>query len=158
MAEERGEGEDLPGEATVPSTHIRFPRKPLVRVGLVVFGLLLVGVLALYVWQWVAFDPVCCAPEGMGMEREAVQTAMNSMMTENALVSVTANETGAAVNTWSGFPKGEGVESLERYIKDGTTTFYYCWDSKGEVWGRNENGQRPTEESAGKPGECNPLP
>jgi len=79
----------------------------------------------------------------MAAERETVQTAMNAMMAEQDITTVTAViNPAAATNTWTGLPIGAGSALLyggvgDRYLKVGTTTYYYCWTAGGEVYSRD---------------------
>ena len=74
-------------------------------------------------------------------ETESVQTAMNLMMTDKAIVAVTANDKGTTSNgqnTWTALPAGTGAETLDGYLKKTTTKFFYCWDDKGNVYAQNK--------------------
>ena len=74
-------------------------------------------------------------------ETETVQTAMNLMMTDKAIVAVTANDKGTTSNgqnTWTALPAGTGAATLDDYLKKTTTKFFYCWDDKGNVYAQNK--------------------
>ena len=79
----------------------------------------------------------------MAAERETVQTAMNAMMAEQDITTVTAViNPAAATNSWTGLPLGNGSAFLyggvgDRYLKVGATTYYYCWTAGGEVYTRD---------------------
>ena len=74
-------------------------------------------------------------------ETATVQTAMNLMMTDKAIVAVTANDkvtTSNGQNTWTALPAGTGAATLDDYLKKTTTKFFYCWDTKGNVYAQNK--------------------
>ena len=83
----------------------------------------------------------------MAAERETVQTAMNAMMAENDVTTVTeVINPAAATNTWTALPIGNGSAVLfgavgDRYLKTGTTTYYYCWTAGGEVYTRDADAE-----------------
>ena len=73
-------------------------------------------------------------------ETETVQTAMDTMMADNGIVAVTANDKGTTSNgqnTWTALPAGTGAATLDGYLKKTTTKFFYCWDDKGNVYAQN---------------------
>ena len=78
----------------------------------------------------------------MAAERETVQTAMNAMMAEQDITTVTGViNPAAATNAWTALPAGAGSAVLfgsagNRYLKTGTTDYYYCWTAGGEVYAR----------------------
>ena len=72
----------------------------------------------------------------MASERETLQSAMNAMMAEKKITTVTPNDDttrSLGVNTWTDLPEGPDVEALDGYLKKNRTKFYYCWDSQGNV-------------------------
>ena len=74
-------------------------------------------------------------------ETETVQSAMNAMMADKGIVAVTANDKGTTSNgqnTWTALPAGTGSETLDNYLKKSKTKFFYCWDSKGNVYAQNK--------------------
>ena len=74
-------------------------------------------------------------------ETETVQSAMNFMMADKEIVTVTANDKGTVSNgqnTWTGLPAGTGAATLDGYLQKTTTKFFYCWDSKGNVYAQNK--------------------
>ena len=74
-------------------------------------------------------------------ETETVQSAMNAMMADKGIVAVTANDKGTisnGQNTWTALPAGTGAETLDNYLKKSKTKFFYCWDSKGNVYAQNK--------------------
>ena len=74
-------------------------------------------------------------------ETETVQSAMNAMMADKGIVAVTANDKGTTSNgqnTWTALPAGTGAETLDGYLKKNKTKFFYCWDTKGNVYAQNK--------------------
>ena len=74
-------------------------------------------------------------------ETETVQSAMNAMMADKSIVVVTANDKGTTSNgqnTWTALPAGTGAATLDGYLKKTKTKFFYCWDSKGNVYAQNK--------------------
>ena len=70
----------------------------------------------------------------MDAEEEAVQTAMNAMMAEKAITTVTASTAAAAkTNSWSALPVGTGSATLDGYLQSATTVYYYCWNGSGQI-------------------------
>lgn len=96
--------------------------------------------------------PLATCPGGLGCsdwgaegalaaETETMQTAMNAMMVDRKITTVTPNDdtTGSlGVNTWNSMPAGPDAASLDGYLIKATTYFYYCWDSKGNVSAQNK--------------------
>ncbi len=74
-------------------------------------------------------------------ETETIQSAMNAMMADKGIVTVTANDKGTTSNgqnTWTALPAGTGAETLDGYLKKNKTKFFYCWVTKGNVYGQNK--------------------
>ena len=74
-------------------------------------------------------------------ETETVRSAMNAMMADKGIVTVTANDKGTTSNgqdTWTALPAGTGAETLDGYLKKNKTKFFYCWDDKGNVYAQNK--------------------
>ena len=74
-------------------------------------------------------------------ETATVQTAMDTMMADKGIVAVTANDKSTlsvGQNTWTALPAGTGAETLDGYLKKSKTKFFYCWDSKGNVYAQNK--------------------
>ncbi len=98
----------------------------------------------------------------MKAETAAVQTAMDVMMVENKLVTVSANDNitgGFGVNTWTALPEGPNASSLDSYLQSDITTYYYCWDSKGNVYIVNKkDGGRGEDDSPEKQRPCKKPP
>ena len=82
-------------------------------------------------------------------EYEAVQTAMNAMMADMAIVTLVPNGAGSdslggdLANDWNsnpapavGDPPVTGVDAdmfLVNYLQDRTTVYFYCWDANGQL-------------------------
>ena len=74
-------------------------------------------------------------------ETETVRSAMNAMMADKGIITVTANDKGTTSNgqnTWTALPAGTGAETLDGYLKKNKTKFFYCWDDKGNVYAQNK--------------------
>ena len=74
-------------------------------------------------------------------ETETVQSAMNSMMADKGITAITANDKGTTSNgqnTWTGLPAGTGAGTLDGYMKKSKTKYFYCWDTKGNVYAQNK--------------------
>ena len=95
----------------------------------------------------------------MAAERETIQTAMNAMMAEQDITTVTAViNPSAATNTWSALPAGAGAAALygasgAQFLKKDTTRYYYCWTASGEVYTRDA-----TAEASDDAGACRAAP
>ena len=77
----------------------------------------------------------------MEAETQTVQTAMDTMMADKGITAVTANDLGSlsnGQNTWTALPAGTGAATLDGYLKKSKTKFFYCWDSKGNVYAQNK--------------------
>ena len=74
-------------------------------------------------------------------ETETVQSAMSAMIADKGIVAVTANDKGTTTNgqnTWTALPAGTGADTLDNYLKKNKTKFFYCWDTKGNVYAQNK--------------------
>ena len=74
-------------------------------------------------------------------ETETVRSAMNAMMADKRIVTVTANDKGTTSNgqnTWTALPAGTGADTLDNYMKKNKTKFFYCWDTQGNVYAQNK--------------------
>ena len=75
----------------------------------------------------------------LDQETQLVQSSMFAMKAELPLTGLTANNDTTASkshNTWSAIPKDDTgtVQALQPYLKKATTKYFYCWDSKGNVY------------------------
>ena len=69
----------------------------------------------------------------MEAEEDAVQAAMDAMMADVNEPAVVANNlatTGTAINDWTAVP---AVGSLDTYLRETSTNFFYCWDTTGLI-------------------------
>jgi len=66
-------------------------------------------------------------------ELESLQIALDSLMADNSLIQVMTPAT--AVNDFSGLDldAGAGEVFINIYLRNTTTTFYYCWSGEGRV-------------------------
>ena len=62
----------------------------------------------------------------LAAETETVQTAMNAMMADQNITTVTAHTSLAGIDTWTAQPLGTGAVFLSGYLKKNTTTYFYC--------------------------------
>ena len=95
-------------------------------------------------------------------ETETVQSAMNAMMAEQKITTVNPNDdtTGSSgVNTWTGLPEGLDAASLDGYLINTTAKYYYCWNSRGNVYAQNKkDGVRAEAKDAEKQRPCKKTP
>ena len=70
----------------------------------------------------------------MKAEQDAVKTAMKAMMADNTITTVTAQGSGTnSSNDWTALPAGTGAATLDGYLQAANTTYFYCWDTNGNV-------------------------
>ena len=94
----------------------------------------------------------------MAAETETIQTAMNAMMAEQDITTVTENIGPAdAVQDWNlaTSPAGAGALPLygglgDRYLKAQLTNYYYCWTAGGEVYAKTPGDPEDSDD----PGAC----
>ena len=85
----------------------------------------------------------------LAAETETIKTAMNAMMADMNITTVTAKTTLSGVNTWTALPTGTGSAVLSGYLQKNTTTYYYCWEADGQVYAQNGAANAvPTAETA----------
>ena len=100
----------------------------------------------------------------MRSETDTVQTAMNTMMVDKNIMTVTPNDetnNSLGVNSWTDLPEGPGAASLDGYynVLRTPTTFFFCWDSNGIVWPQNkEDGVELKPQEAMIQGPCKKAP
>ena len=121
------------------------------------------GVLFAALYLWLALQPFPPPKEGaLAAETELMQTAMDAMMADQNITTVTPNDdtTGSlGVNTWTAMPEGPNAAPLNGLLRKATTRFYYCWDSKGNVYAQTKtDGMRATPEDAGQQRPCRIAP
>ncbi|MBI4282804.1 MAG: prepilin-type N-terminal cleavage/methylation domain-containing protein [Chloroflexi bacterium] len=66
-------------------------------------------------------------------EAEAVQAAMDTMMAENSIAAVTANDLTTTSNGVQDFAAVPSEGALSGYMRKNPTVYFYCWDSTGKV-------------------------
>jgi type IV pilus assembly protein PilA len=75
----------------------------------------------------------------MDAEAEAVQTAMNAMMAD---VAITAVDPLAApsnsTSDWSALPTGTDAATLDAYLQNASTTYFYCYNAQGQITAQHE--------------------
>lgn len=66
-------------------------------------------------------------------ERDAVQAAMDAMMADVGITTVTAQANpDNSNNAWGALPAGVG-QALQPFLREASTTYFYCWDATGLV-------------------------
>ena len=76
-------------------------------------------------------------------EWESVQTAMNAMMAEKAVVLIPASTAGAAgTSNWASVPAAvtNGEQPLGPYLQKPDTVYLYCYDVNGQMVSQGEVG------------------
>ena len=74
----------------------------------------------------------------LAAETETIQTAMNAMMADTNITTVTAKTSGSGIKTWTAQPPVLGNSAfLSGYLQKNTTTYYYCWEADGQVYAQN---------------------
>ena len=63
-------------------------------------------------------------------EYDNVQSAMDLMITDNNLTTVTANATAAKITSTNDFGGGQLIAT---YFRDPSTTYCYTWSTSGEI-------------------------
>lgn len=70
-------------------------------------------------------------------EQGSVETAISAMMSEQSLIAVDAPTN--STQDWIAEPQGTGAVPLwsstpgDRYIQDQITSYFYCWNTQGNV-------------------------
>jgi len=78
------------------------------------------------------------------VEFESVQTAMNAMLANTAVVLVVDHSaaTSSSINDWAAEPKEDaadvGTLPLGTYLQNPTTVYFYCWDANGQLTDQHE--------------------
>ena len=106
----------------------------LITVGIIVT---LAGVVGPQLMDYVGFGP----ESQMAREKIAVSKGIRLMMVDRAVGSVNAEETTAR-NSWTAYPTGPGnTAPISPYLTFQVSTYYYCWDSRGNVTGQYQSAQ-----------------
>ena len=66
-------------------------------------------------------------------EWDAIQSAIDTMMADNALTAVTAGGSAAFITDSFDFDAGTGTQNLSSYLRDASTTFCYTWAASGRI-------------------------
>ena len=66
-------------------------------------------------------------------EWDAIQSAIDTMMADNALFAVTAGASAAFITDSFDFDAGTGNQNLSTYLRDPTTTYCYTWAATGRI-------------------------
>ena len=69
----------------------------------------------------------------LSAELDSMQTAMDTLMADNAIVAVTANDAGTLGNGTNDFAANPAEAAMTAYIRDNPTKYFYCWDSTGKI-------------------------
>ena len=73
----------------------------------------------------------------LNAETELVQSAMYAMMADKKITSVTPNDDSNTKSGLQGWTSDPTEGTLDGYLKKPNTKYFYCWDSKGNVWSQN---------------------
>ena len=72
-------------------------------------------------------------------ESVSVQLAMNAMMSDKAITTVTALGSGASSsNVWTDKPTGTDAAFLSGYLQEDNTKYFYCYDVDGQMTNQHE--------------------
>ena len=128
----------------------------------IVIGLLSAP-LILYAYSVLTLEPFPSPKEApLVAETETLQTAMNAMMADKNITTVTTNDdtkNSLGVNSWTGMPEGLGAAALHGLLGRTTTKYYFCWDSKGNVYAQNKkDGVKAEPDDAEKQRPCKKAP
>ena len=64
---------------------------------------------------------------------DAIQSAVDTMMADNALTAVTAGGSAAFITDSFDFDAGSGTQNLSSYLRDASTTYCYAWAASGRI-------------------------
>ena len=66
-------------------------------------------------------------------ERETMQVTFDTWIAENAWPTITPRQSGASTQVFDG-GAGNGPDFvLTGFLRDATTTYWYCWETNGDV-------------------------
>ena len=66
-------------------------------------------------------------------ERETMQVTFDTWIAENAWPTITPRQSGAPTQVFDG-GAGNGPDFVTTgYLRDATTTYWYCWETNGDV-------------------------
>ncbi len=66
-------------------------------------------------------------------EWDAIQGAIETMMSDQQLTTVTAGASAAFITDSFDFDAGAGVRNLANYMRDTTTSYCYTWSATGQL-------------------------
>jgi len=66
-------------------------------------------------------------------EWDAIQSAIDTMMADQALTTVDAESTAKFITDSIDFDAGAGTQNLSAYVRDSTTTYCYTWAATGRI-------------------------
>ncbi|MCH8296512.1 MAG: prepilin-type N-terminal cleavage/methylation domain-containing protein [Chloroflexi bacterium] len=66
-------------------------------------------------------------------EWDAIQSAIDTMMADNTLITVTAGSTSAFITDTLDFEAGSGTQFLDDYLRDPSTVYCYTWEASGRI-------------------------
>ncbi|MCH7736133.1 MAG: prepilin-type N-terminal cleavage/methylation domain-containing protein [Chloroflexi bacterium] len=68
-----------------------------------------------------------------GAEWDAIQGAIETLMSDQGLTTVTAGAAAAFITDSLDFDAGAGVQDLANYMRDVTTSYCYTWNATGQL-------------------------
>jgi prepilin-type N-terminal cleavage/methylation domain-containing protein len=81
-----------------------------------------------------------------GAEWDAIQGAIETLMSDQELTTVTSGASSAFITDSLDFDTGAGVQNLASYMRDVTTSYCYTWNATGQLLSQAE--------AAGAPAVC----
>ncbi len=66
-------------------------------------------------------------------EWDAIQSAIDTMMADNVLTTVSAGGSAAFITDTIDFDAGLGTQNLAAYLRDSTTDYCYTWAASGRI-------------------------
>ena len=66
-------------------------------------------------------------------EWDSIQSAIDTMMADNALIAVIAGGSAAFITDSFDFETGTGSQDLSTYLRDSSTTYCYTWAATGRI-------------------------
>ena len=66
-------------------------------------------------------------------EWDAIQSAIDTMMADNTLLSVNAGGSAAFITDSLDFDASGSTQTLSTYLRDPTTTYCYTWAASGRI-------------------------
>ncbi len=77
-------------------------------------------------------------------EFESVQTAMNAMMADSAVVVLVDHSAAGdqSIQDWTAQPEEDasdiGTQPLDTFLQNVVTVYFYCWDLNGQLTAQHE--------------------